>query len=174
LEGRFTVRFITAFGQRWERAVGASLTIALLAAVAVVGISLFGSEVFAAWKTPENSVQVLSTDGALAGILNFEAPAETVARFKPDTKEAVKDQSSSKPLVARNWKYTQNSFLDSLQNIYTEGIELQLITIALEKFFPNSPLSAFAFTFTTAYLQTADGFLSALHLPPVPAISPFF
>lgn len=165
------MRFLTAFGQRWKRAFGASLTIALLSAVAVVGITLFGSEVLAAWKTPENVEQALASEGAFAGVLNFEAPAETVAR---DNKAIGKSQASSDAVVAKNWKYTQNSISDFLQSIYIEGIELQQISILLDRFFPNSPFTAFAFAFTNAWLQTADGLLTALHLPPVPAISPFF
>lgn len=168
------MRFLTAFGQRWKRAIGASLTIALLSAVAVVGITLFSSEVLAAWKTPENVEQALASEGAFAGVLNFEAPAETVARFKTDNKAVGKSQASSDAMVAKNWKYTQNSLLDTIQNIYLQGIQLELITLTLERFFPNSPFTAFAFTFTNAWLQTADGLLATLHLPPVPAVSPFF
>jgi hypothetical protein len=168
------VSFLTAFGQRWKRAVGASLTIALLSAVAVVGITLFGSEVFAAWKTPGNAEQALASEGAFAGILNFEAPADTVARVQTEKKDFGKSQSSRHAMLAKNWKFTQNPLLDFIQNIYIEGIQFELFTLTLERFFPNSPLTAFAFTFTNAWLQTADGFLAALHLPPIPAISPFF
>jgi hypothetical protein len=167
------MRFITAFGQRWKQAVGVSLTLALLSAVAVVGITLFGSEVLAAWKTPENAEQALSSEGALAGILNFEAAAETTAQFQTDKKEAAKAQTTSGPMVAKNWKFTQ-TLLDSIQSIYTDGIELQMFAILLDRFIPNSPLTAFAFTFTNAWLQTADAFLAVLRLPPVPVISPFF
>lgn len=98
------MRFITGIGQRWKQALGASLTIALLTAVAVVGISLFGSEVLAAWKTSDNAEEALVS----ASVLNFDAPAATVARFNSET------AASNSPQVVSNWKYTQNPLLDLL------------------------------------------------------------
>lgn len=169
------MRFITGIGQRWKRALGASFTIALLLAVAVVGITLFSSEVLAAWKSKGNAEQTLTSDSAFAGLLDFEAPAATVERFQTDTKEVAKAQTSSNPMLAKNWKFTQNSLLESIVNLYSEGIELQRFSILLLQFFPQSPLTAFAFTFTNAFLQTADGLLTGvLHLPPIPTISPYF
>jgi hypothetical protein len=115
------VRITTVIGQkwrnRWKRFAGAALTIALLSAVAFVGITLFGSEVLAAWKTPENAGQPQSSGSAFEGLLNFATPAETVARFKSNA-EGV--QSSIKgadnaSLLVKNWKYTAaNPALEAL------------------------------------------------------------
>jgi hypothetical protein len=125
------VYFISATGQRWKRAVGASLTIALLSAVAVVGITLFGSEVLAAWKTPGNAEQALASNGAFAGLLNFEAPAANAARLasERDADAKGKAQAGSVPQFVKNWKFTQNSLADNLLMSYTLYFQsLQLVS----------------------------------------------
>jgi hypothetical protein len=172
------VHIMTVIGQRWrnrwKKFAGAVLTIALLSGVAAVGITLFGSEVLAAWKTPGNAEQALASEGAFAGALNFAAPAETVERLETQKTEFAKSQSSRDSVLAKNWKFTQESLADYIIQAYTDGIQLQVVTLGLQMFFPNSPLTAAAFKFTNGFLQIADAFLAALHLPPVPAISPFF
>jgi hypothetical protein len=111
-EGRLAVRITTVIGQKWrnswKRFAGAALTIALLSAVAVVGIALFGSEVLAAWRTPESAGQALFPGGAFAGLLSFEGPAETVARFKSTAEEGQSNikRADNASLLAKNWKYT--------------------------------------------------------------------
>jgi len=164
--------------QRWKRAVGASLTIALLSAVVVVGLTLFASKVLAAWNTPAGTEQAFASSAVFEDLLNFEAPAATVTRLKTQIEEAKESNknASQSPLLVKNWLFTQNPVLDFIQNTYIQGVQLQLIWILFfDRFFPNSPVTAFVFTFTKAWLQTADGFLTTvLHLPPVPHISPFF
>jgi hypothetical protein len=119
------VNFITAIGQRWKRAVGASLTIALLAAVAVVGITLFSSEVLAAWKTP-------ASGSAFEGVLNFEAPSATLVKYVSDSETVAKDmaQTGSDPLPVKNWKFTQNSLTDNIAKSFQLYIQsLQLVSL---------------------------------------------
>jgi hypothetical protein len=106
------VRTMTMIGRRWrnrwKKVAGAVLTLALLSALAVVGITLFGSEVLAAWKMPENAEQALSSGGAFEGLLNFAAPAETVARFGSNSEKAQSSstKAGNASLVVKNWKYT--------------------------------------------------------------------
>lgn len=174
LEGRFTVGLNRMIGHGWKRTAGASLTIALLTAVAVVGITLFGSEVFAAWKTQSNAETALASGSAFEGLLNFDAPAATVAQFDTKAEQSSNGQTGKNAMVAKNWKFTQNPIQDIL-SLYTEGIQLQYIAAFLQNFAPNSPLTAFVTTFEKAWLQTVDGFLtSVLHLPPIPSVSPSF
>ncbi len=123
--------FITAIRQRWKRAVGVSLTIALLSAVTVVGITFLGSEALAAWKAPANSEQALVPDSAFAGLLNFEAPADKVVRLTSETEEVEKNkaQDSSNPLLTKNWKFTQNTLVDNIiksYQLYFQSVLLQV------------------------------------------------
>jgi hypothetical protein len=115
LKRRFTMRFITVIGQRWKRAVGASLAIASLSAVAVVGFTLLGSKVLAAWKAPGNAEQALTTS-AFEGLLNFEAPAATAARIAVQKEEFERDnrRASNASMLVKNWRFTQFSFRESL------------------------------------------------------------
>src|SRR5579885_1653841 len=95
--------FMTGIGQRWKRALGASLALVSLSAVAVVGFTLLGSKVLAAWKAPGNAEQAL-TSRAFDGLLNFEAPEATVARLAAQKEQFEKD----------NRRFTQISFGESL------------------------------------------------------------
>lgn len=115
------MRILTVIEQRWtnrwKRTAGAAFTIALLSALVVVGITLFGSEVVAAWKTPENAELALSSGGAFEGLLNFEAPAETVARFGSNSEKAESSikKAGNAFLVVKNWKFTAaNPALEAL------------------------------------------------------------
>lgn len=186
------MRITTVIGQkwrnRWRQFAGAALTVALLSAVAVVGIALFGSEVLAAWKTPENAEQVLSSGGAFEGLLNFEAPAETVARFSAKTEQAQrsKGRTDTNPLLVANWKFTQNVFVDA----FTQSLELYQEAVFLEGFVrfiqanPNvSPFNKAVFgSFEIAWVNLArslqaidNGLLQAFGLPtppPIPPVSP--
>src|SRR5581483_6391025 len=79
-------------------------------AVAIVGLSVFSSEILAAWKTPGNAERALSSGDILEELLSFAAPAETVARFeaaKQEDEESMTEVSND-PLLAENWKFTQN------------------------------------------------------------------
>jgi hypothetical protein len=175
------MRFLAAIGRRWrngwKRTVGAALTALLLLAVAAAGLALFGSEVFAVWKGPTNAEPALASDGAFGGLLNFEAPAATVARFDVQTEEAQKNiqRASDAPVLVKNWRFTQNdSPLQQILNLYIQGLQLEFVVGFLEAFFPNSPFTAFARAFEQMYLLRADQFLTALGLPPIPVISPSF
>jgi hypothetical protein len=104
----------TASGQswskRWQQAAKGSLTLVLLLVVAVVGFSLLGSEVLAAWKAPNDSGKELASGGAFAGLVNFEAPTATVARQEATAEESQKSRAwVQNPLLLKNWKYTQSS-----------------------------------------------------------------
>lgn len=96
---------------RWQLAIGASLTIVMLSAVAVVGLTLLGSDVLSSWKPLENAEQVLASGNAFEGLLTLEAPTSTVARLEATTKEAQygNDAASNVPLLVKNWKFTQRS-----------------------------------------------------------------
>lgn len=105
--------FTAAIAQRgrnsWKRTVESALTILVLSAVAVGGLALFGSEVSAVWNASRNANPVLASDDTFAGLLTFEAPAATVARFAAKTKEYEKQQAQAAnvPFIVKNWKYTQ-------------------------------------------------------------------
>jgi hypothetical protein len=109
------MRFSTGIGQRWKRAIGAFLAIVPLSAVAVVGFTLLGSKVLAAWKAPGNAEQAL-TSSAFDGILNFEAPEETVAQIAAQKEDFVKGnrKTSKASMLVKNWRFTQISFGESL------------------------------------------------------------
>lgn len=109
------MRFITGIGQRWRPAVGASLAIASLSAVAVVGVTLLGSKVLAAWKAPGNAERAL-TASAFDGLLNFEAPEATAARIAAQKEEFERDKRriSNASMLVKNWRFTQISFRESL------------------------------------------------------------
>jgi hypothetical protein len=85
---RCIVRNAAVIGQRWKRAAGAALTILVLSAVAIGGLTLFGSEVLAAWKAPGDAEQSLVSGGTFEGLLSFDAPAVLSARFKAQMEEA--------------------------------------------------------------------------------------
>jgi hypothetical protein len=123
LKERFIVLFTTAIGSKWKgrvkRAVGVALTVVLLSAVAVVGSSLLGSEVLAAWKAPGNAEKIHVSSGALEGLFSFHAPASTVARFEADSEQEAKlmSQDFSDPSLLKNWKFTLASAPQLLQGL---------------------------------------------------------
>jgi hypothetical protein len=112
LEGRIIVPFTAVIGSKWKdrgkRAFRAALTIVLLSAFAVVGMSLLGSEVLAAWRAPGNAEQKFVSTGALEGLFSFDAPASTVARFEAATEQDAKLMSRdfSGPSLFKNWTFT--------------------------------------------------------------------
>ncbi|MHB1425865.1 MAG: hypothetical protein ACYC3I_22090 [Gemmataceae bacterium] len=112
------MRFITAIGQRWKRAAGASFTLALLAAVAVVGLTFFSSKTLTACKAAGNAEQALASGNSL-GLLNFDAPEAKVAQFK-----AKKAEESE---LVKNWKFTDNPLLDSILAVNT-FFDFKLVT----------------------------------------------
>lgn len=115
------MRFTTGIGQRWKQAFGASLAIVPLSAVAVVGFTLLGSKVLAAWKAPGNAEQAL-TSSAFIGLLNFEAPEATVARIAAVKEEFEKDnrRAGNASMFVDNWRFTQISFGESLMGQLVE------------------------------------------------------
>lgn len=120
------MRFITVSKQRWKQAFGASLTIALLAAVAVGGSSLFGSEVLGAWKTPDSAEQALAS----SGVFNFDAPEAMVAQFEAKAEEPARGKTSNDALVAKNWKFTE-AILSPFISPYlaaNTSVDYQLVT----------------------------------------------
>jgi hypothetical protein len=158
---RFAVRHTAAIGKRgrknWKRAIGSAVTITLLSAVVVVGLFSFGAEVLAAWKTPGHAEHALSAGGAFAALLNFEAPAQTVARVKAHTEKP--DQNSRRagivPLLVKNWKYTQNPIADFLQllqaAINNYVMEVQQIEAAV-----FAAVAAYVNAFVTAYVNLVN------------------
>jgi hypothetical protein len=109
------MRFVTVIAQGWKRAVGASLAIASVSAVAVVGFTLLGSKVLAAWKAPGNAEQAL-TSSAFSGLLNFEAPEVTVARIAAQKEEFEQNnrRAGNTSALVKHWRFTQSSFGESL------------------------------------------------------------
>ncbi len=184
LEGRFTVQSISVMKNRWKKALGASLTIALLSAVAGVGITLFSSEVLAAWKTQGKAEQTLTSSGALDGLLNFEAPAATAARLATEKEDA----NQSKPengQVVKNWKFTQSPVIDAYLLSWAltfEAVQVEGLITFIELSNPFLPPSIVNFlnAFEFAWVQTAIGFQNFLNSfipvgfrpPPIPPISP--
>lgn len=168
------MRFINTIGQRWKRAAGASLTIVMLSAVAVVGLTLLGSKVLAAWKAADTAEQALVPGGTFEGLLNFEAPAATVAQLEAKTKEAengIKSASDAAMLV-KNWQFTQTPLRDFVQTIYAEAVLIDFRVALLYAFFPNSPLTTFAIQFAQAWFALADSFLATAGFPPAPVPFP--
>lgn len=172
------MRFHTAIGQRmrgsWKRAAGAGLTVVMLSIVAIVGLTLFGSEAIAAWKATENAEQILSSGNTLEGLLNFEAPTATMTQLETKKVEAENSikKASSVPLLVKNWKYTQN------QNPVVVYIEGALFQLAVEILDSNPALPPFIKSYLNAelnaWLGLADLYLASLHLPPIPSASPSF
>jgi hypothetical protein len=113
------VQFLTVIRQRWKRAFGASLTIALLSAVAVVGFTVFGSKMLTACKAAGNAEQALVSGSAFEGLLSFESPAATVAQHKAQTEESQKSIKQADVLLVKNWRYTQNPLADAFQTSWT-------------------------------------------------------
>ena len=68
------MRFLTTTGRRWrdrwQRAVGTTLTVVVLSAVVVMALNLFDSEVLATWKGAGDAESLASTDG-FAGTLGL-------------------------------------------------------------------------------------------------------
>ncbi len=162
-----------AIGQKWKnewkRAASASLTIALLLAVAVVGISLFGSEVVAAWKKPGNAERALPSGGVLADLLNFDAPAQTLARVNVQTAESEQSiqRTADVSLLVKNWKFTQNPIVDFLQSL---GPAIQASQAAVANAINQinqlvaaefSALAAFINAVLTAYANFINSFASS-------------
>jgi hypothetical protein len=187
LEGRLTVQFNSVMKERWKKALGASLTIALLSAVAGVGITLFSSEVLAAWKTQGKAEQSLSSSGALEGLLNFEAPAATAARLATEKEDANQSKTETSGQVVKNWKFTQSPVLDAYLLSWAltlEAVQLEGLITFIELSNPFLPASIVNFlnAFELAWVQTAIGFQNFLNSfipvgfrpPPIPPISPHF
>ncbi len=180
------MRFMTGIGLRWKQAVRASLTGALLSAVAVVGLSLFGSEVLAAWKTPGNAEKAY-VSGKLEGLLNFESPAAAVARFETEKQESDQSvaQAGNPSVVAKNWKFTQIPTLDAYilsWSLTLEAVQLEGLITFIELSNPFLPPSIVSFlnSFELAWVQAAIGFQNFLNSfipvgfrpPPIPPVSP--
>jgi hypothetical protein len=108
------VYFLTVMGQRWKRAVGASLTIALLSAVAVVGFTVFGSKMLTACRAAGTAEQALAS----GSLLDFNAPEAKVAQIKAKTAESE---------LVKNWKFTDSPLLDSILAINTP-LDYSLVT----------------------------------------------
>jgi hypothetical protein len=152
--------FAAVTGPRWrargKRAIGATLTLVMLSAVAVVGLALLDSDVLASGKVPGNTEQALASSSAFEGLLTFEAPASTVSRLEATTKEAQKDKDLTRnaPLLVKNWKYTQSSLADLVQlslNLYVQGIALQLVEQFLDSLGPLVNQGLVDQIFTAAY-----------------------
>jgi hypothetical protein len=95
------------------------LTFALLAAVAVVGITLLGSNLLAAFKAEGKAEQALVPD---TGLLNFEAPTATVMRLRAKTEDVEMSTNKAEgldSLLVRSWRYTQNPVADAFQVSWT-------------------------------------------------------
>jgi hypothetical protein len=164
-------------GQRWKRAARTSLTIALLAAVAVVGFTLLGSRMLVAFQAKGNAEQALVPD---AGLLNFESPAVTVARLKAKTEEVEKSikkaGSAPAPLLVKNWRFTQNPIADAFQVSWTAfffafylwSVEEFIDTIAL-----SPQLQLLIDQVVTAFYNLARSIQSSANsVLPVPLRSP--
>ncbi len=179
------MKFISVMKHRWKKALGASLTVALLSAVAGVAITLFSSEVLAAWKTQGKAERTLSSSGALEGLLNFEAPAATAARLATEKEDANQSKTESSAQLVKNWKFTQISVVDAYLlswSLTFEAVELEgLITfIKLTNPFLPPGVVNFLNAFEVGWVQTAIGFQNFLNSfipvglrpPPIPPISP--
>lgn len=187
------MRNAAVIGQRWKRAAGAALTILVLSAVAVGGLTLFGSEVLAAWKAPGDAEQALVSGGALEGLLSFDAPAVLSARFKAQMEEAEQSipRGESASLLAKNWRYTQSPAADALVlslNLYVSALRAEIALSVFDNFMDqlqkniaasNSPfapllnnaLSAFedqVIALLTWYINTAAAIQSLIN-PRIPA-----
>ena len=117
------MHFLTAIGQRWKRAFGASLTIALLSAVAAVGFTVFGSKMLTACKAAGTAEQALAS-GSVLSLLNIDAPQATATPSQTKTEESI---------LAKNWKNTDLPLLDSILKTNTL-LDYNLVTM------PNTPL----------------------------------
>jgi hypothetical protein len=183
------VLFSTRIGQsgrpKWKQAARVSLAIVLLSAVVVAGFSLLGSEVLAAWKASTSTEPQLASGGAFAGLVNFEAPAATVARFEATATESEKSsaQTSNAPLLAKSWKSTQNPIADAFQLSWTAFFQGNAIR-ALDQFIDSLPLSpqvqmqfteilALFYQLDIVAQAFANSFLpAAFRSPPLPPASP--
>jgi hypothetical protein len=178
---------------KWERVAGGALTIIVLLAVAIVGPTLFGSEVLAAWKAPGDAEQALSSDGPLERLLSFDAPAVLNARLKTQTVEAVQSirKAENAILLTRNWKYTQSPTADSLAlslNLYVSALQAEIALSAFDNFMDqlqinvaasNSPFAPFinnvlagfedqVISFLVSYINAAAALQSLIN-PLIPA-----
>jgi hypothetical protein len=183
LEGRFTVQVFSVMKSRWKKALGASFTIALLSAVAGVGITLFSSDILAAWKGKGKAEQALSSS-SLGNLLSFEAPAATAARLASQKEDANQSKTENGQLV-KNWKFTQSPVLDAYLLSWAltfEAVQLEgLITfIKLSNPFLPASIVNFLNAFEMGWVQAAIGFQNFLNSfipvgfrpPPIPPISP--
>jgi hypothetical protein len=186
LEGRFIVQFVSVMKSRWKKALGASLTIALLSAVAGVGITLFSSDILAAWKGKGKAEQALSSS-SVGDLLKFEAPAATAARLAAEKQDAAQNKMEAKGQLAKNWKFTQSPLVDvyllswslTVEAVQIEGL-VTYLDLILRSFSPSfvSFLNHLEFTL----IQTMIGFQNFLNSflpvgfrpPPIPPISPHF
>jgi hypothetical protein len=98
------------------------LTIALLAAVAVVGFTFFSSKMLTACKAAGNAEQALASGNSL-GLLDLDAAETKVVQHKTKAGES---------LLVKNWKYTDSPLLDSILATNT-ALSFNLVTN------PNTP-----------------------------------
>jgi hypothetical protein len=140
------MRFITAIKQgwrnRWVQAVRTSGAIVLLSTVSVLGLALLGVEVFAAGKASDSSNPALAS-GTFEGVLNFDAPATTVARLEAQSEEATKSkaQANSAPVLLKNWKFTQNPTMAEAYQLSYFAYQQGMALAATEERYDALPLS---------------------------------
>ncbi len=145
------VSFVNTIGQRTKRTAGAILTIVMLSAVAIVGLSLLGSDVLASWKTPDSAEKTLA---ASQGLLTFEAPASTLAQFQAKEKDAQngKDLVDTAALLVKDWKNTSLT-LAEFQNLQRFLITFWIVQDTyLAGLIPQQNLDAIIF-FQLLFLQ---------------------
>ncbi len=178
------MQVISVMKSRWKKALGASLTIALLSAVAGVGITFLSSDVLAAWKWKGKAEQARSSNG-FGDLLNFEAPAATAARLATEKQDAAQSKMEANGQLVKNWKFTQSPLLDvyllswslTIEAVQIEGL-FSYLELTLGSMSPNfvSFLNHLEFTL----IQTLIGFQNFLNSflpvgfrpPPIPPVSP--
>ena len=178
------MQFISLMKNRWKKALGASLTIALLSAVAGVGITFLSSDVLAAWKWKGMADQAHSSSG-LGDLLNFEAPAATVTRLATQKEDAAQSKSSGQ--LVKNWKFTQSPLLDIYilsWSLTVEAVQIEGLFTFLDATFRFLSPSFVSFLNHLEFtlIQTLIGFQNFLNSflpvgfrpPPIPPISPHF
>ncbi len=128
------MRLIT-WGQKlgggWRRATGAVLTSIVLSAV--VGLALLGSDAFASWTTPEQTVS------ASGGLLPFEAPTSTLLRLQGTTNVPSGKEDAA---LVKDWRYTQvtlDEFLQIQQDLFNMELFVdQLLSVLSLQFAFNA------------------------------------
>lgn len=183
--------FTTAIESRWadrcKRVGGAALTLTVLTAVAVVGLTLLGSEVLASWKGPGNAEQTLAARSAFEGLLTFDAPASTAARQEVQAKETQNSKDSTSnasnaPLLVKNWKYTQLTTSEAFQlswKLYAYGTAILLLDQFLDARLPGnqqlvSQLLTPLYQTVVAWENIINLFVpTALRPPTLPPASPY-